>query len=117
MTEVYNRHLAELLHASANRLGLRVMDGVYAYTSGPCYETPAEIHAYKAQGADVVGMSTVPEAVFAKACGMRIAGLSLVSNLAAGISRQTLCHEEVMSAGAAAKPHMSRFIEDFIVRL
>ena len=117
MTEVYAKRLAELLHASANRLGLRAMDGVYAYSSGPCYETPAEIHAYKAQGADVVGMSTVPEAVFAKACGMRIAGLSLVSNLAAGISRQSLCHEEVMAAGAAAKPLMGGFIEDFIARL
>ena len=114
MTEVYNRHLAELLHACANRLELRVMDGVYAYTSGPCYETPAEIQAYKAQGADVVGMSTVPEAVFAKACGMKVAGLSLVTNLAAGISRRPLSHDEVMSAGAAAKPFMSAFVDDFV---
>ena len=117
MTEVYNRHLAELLHASATKLDLRVMDGVYAYTSGPCYETPAEIQAYKAQGADVVGMSTVPEAVFAKACGMKVAGISLVSNLAAGISRRPLNHEEVVSAGANAKPMMSAFIEDFLERL
>ena len=117
MTEVYTKHLAELLHASANRLGLRAMDGVYAYSSGPCYETPAEIQAYKAQGADVVGMSTVPEAVFARSCGMRIAGLSLVSNLAAGISRQALNHEEVIAAGAAAKPKMSAFIDDFIARV
>ena len=93
------------------------MDGVYAYTSGPCYETPAEIHAYKAQGADVVGMSTVPEAVFAKACGIKVAGLSLVSNLAAGISRRPLNHEEVVSAGAAAKPIMRDFIDDFVGRL
>lgn len=117
MTEVYTKHLADILHASAYRLDLRVMDGVYAYTSGPCYETPAEIQAYKAQGADVVGMSTVPEAVFAKACGMKIAGLSLVSNLAAGISRRALCHDEVVAAGAAAKPRMAEFIEDFIARL
>jgi purine-nucleoside phosphorylase len=117
MSEVYAKRLAELLHASANRLELRVMDGVYAYSSGPCYETPAEIQAYKAQGADVVGMSTVPEAVFAKACGMKVAGLSLVSNLAAGISRRPLCHEEVVAAGAAAKPLMAEFIDDFIGRL
>lgn len=117
MTEVYTKHLADILHACANRLDLRVMDGVYAYTSGPCYETPAEIQAYKAQGADIVGMSTVPEAVFAKACGMKIAGLSLVSNLAAGISRRALCHDEVVAAGAAAKPRMAEFIDDFIVRL
>ena len=117
MTEVYTKRLAEILHASANRLGLRAMDGVYAYTSGPCYETPAEIQAYKAQGADVVGMSTVPEAVFAKACGMRIAGLSLVSNLAAGISRRALNHEEVMAAGEVARSKMSALIGDFLDRL
>ena len=117
MTAVYAKRLAELLHASANRLGLRVMDGVYAYTSGPCYETPAEIQAYKAQGADVVGMSTVPEAVFAKSCGMKIACLSLVSNLAAGISRRTLDHEEVIAAGEEARQKMAEFIDDFIARL
>ena len=117
MSEVYAKRLAELLHASANRLALRAMDGVYAYTSGPCYETPAEIQAYKAQGADVVGMSTVPEAVVARACGMKIAGLSLVSNLAAGISRRQLSHEEVIAASASAKPRMAAFVEDFIARL
>ena len=117
MSEVYTRHLAELLHASANRLGLRAMDGVYAYTSGPCYETPAEIQAYKAQGADVVGMSTVPEAVFACSCGMKVAGLSLVSNLAAGISRRALGHEEVIAAGEAAKPRMAALLGDFIARI
>ena len=117
LSEVYAKRLAELLHASAIRLGLRAMDGVYAYTSGPCYETPAEIQAYKAQGADVVGMSTVPEATFARACGLKVAGLSLVSNLAAGISRQALYHEEVMAAGEAAKPRMQAFIGDFLARL
>lgn len=117
MTSVYSRHLSELLHASANRLGLRVMDGVYAYTSGPCYETPAEINAYKAQGADVVGMSTVPEAVFAKACGFEIACLSLVSNLAAGISRRPLDHGEVVAAGDAAKSLMRGFLDGFVARL
>lgn len=116
MTEIYMRHLAENLHASANRLGLRVMDGVYAFTTGPAYETPAEIRAYKAQGADIVGMSTVPEAVFAKACGMKVAGLSLVSNLAAGISLRPLGHDEVIAAGEAAKPQMAAFIEDFLAR-
>ena len=117
MTEVYNRRLAELLHAGANRLELRVMDGTYAFNVGPAYETPAEIRAYKAQGADVVGMSTVPEAVFAKACGMRLAGLSLVSNLAAGIALRPLEHTEVIAAGEAAKPKMRALIEDFIERL
>ena len=117
MSEIYTKHLAELLHAAAHRLDLRVMDGVYAFNTGPCYETPAEVRAYKAQGADVVGMSTVPEAVFAKACGMKIAGVSLVSNLAAGISLRPLDHQEVMEAGKAAKPLMRDLIDYFISRL
>ena len=117
MSEVYAHRFIELLHAGANRLGLRAMEGVYAFTSGPCYETPAEIQAYKAQGADVVGMSTVPEAVFAKACEMNVAGLSFVSNLAAGISRAKLCHQEVLEAGIAAKPHMAQLLADFVERV
>lgn len=117
MTEVYAKRFAELLHASANRLGMRAMDGVYAYVTGPAYETPAEIRAYKAQGADVVGMSTVPEATFAHACGMKVAGLSLVSNLAAGISLRALDHTEVTKAGEDAKPRMKQLIDDFLARL
>ncbi len=117
MSEVYRRRLAELLHASANKLGLRVMDGVYAFNTGPAYETPAEIRSYRSQGADVVGMSTVPEAVFACACGMKVAGLSLVSNLAAGISQRPLDHTEVVAAGEAAKPGMKALIDDFLARL
>ena len=73
--------------------------------------------AYKAQGADVVGMSTVPEAMFAKACGMKIAGLSLVTNLAAGISIRPLDHEEVVAAGEAAKPMMRTLLDDFLSRI
>ena len=68
-------------------------------------------------GADAVGMSTVPEAIFARACGMKVAGLSLVSNLAAGISPTPLDHSEVVAAGEAAKPCMKALIEDFIARL
>ncbi len=117
MTEVYTRHLAELLHAISNRRALRAMDGVYAYTSGPCYETPAEIQAYKSMGADVVGMSTVPEAMFAHSCSMRVAGISLVSNLAAGISRRALCHEDVVTAAQAAKPVMADLLDDFIAAI
>lgn len=117
MSETYSRHLSELLHAGANRLGLRAMDGVYAYSVGPAYETPAEIRAYKAQGADVVGMSTVPEATFARACGLEVAGVSLVTNLAAGISLNPLGHAEVIRAGEAAKPLMRALIDDFVSRL
>ena len=114
MTEVYTKHLRDVLHASANRRALRVMEGIYAFTSGPVFETPAEIHMYGHMGADVVGMSTVPEAVFAHACGLEVAGLTLVSNLAAGISPKPLCHEEVMAASKAAQSVMAGLVDDFV---
>ena len=114
MSEVYAKRYRELMLASARRLDLRVMEGVYAFTSGPVYETPAEVRAYSHMGADIVGMSTVPEAVFAKACGMRVAGLSLVSNCAAGISPEPLAHEEVIAASNAAKPSMAALLEEFL---
>ena len=117
MTEVYTRRLVELLHAAANRHQIRALDGVYAFTCGPVYETPAEIQSYRIQGVDVVGMSTVPEATLARACGMQVAGLSLVSNLAAGIARQPLTHEEVVAAGRDAKPRMRALLDEFITRL
>ena len=117
MCEVYSRHLSELLRAGANRLGIRAMDGVYAFSLGPAYETPAEVRAYRALGADAVGMSTVPEATFARACGMRVAGVSLVSNLAAGLSSAPLAHEEVVAAGETAKPLMKALVGDFVARL
>ena len=93
------------------------MEGVYAFTSGPVYETPAEVRAYDHMGADIVGMSTVPEAVFAKACGMRVAGISLVSNYAAGISSHPLAHDEVIAASNAAKPLMAALLDEFILSL
>lgn len=114
MTEIYAKHYRDLLHAAAHRLDLRVMEGVYAFTSGPVYETPAEIRAYDHMGADIVGMSTVPEAVFAKACGMKVAGLSLVTNYAAGISAHPLAHDEVIATSSAAKPIMASLLDEFI---
>lgn len=114
MTAVYTQHLRDVLHAAANRRALRVMEGVYAFTAGPVFETPAEIHMYGHMGADVVGMSTVPEAVFAHACGLQVAGLSLISNLAAGIGPAPLCHAEVLAASQAAKPAMVDLVDDVI---
>ena len=117
MTNVYTQHLRDLLHSVAIRRGLRAMEGIYAFTSGPVFETPAEIRAYAGMGADIVGMSTVPEAVFAHACGLQAAGVSLVANLAAGISPRPLCHEEVLAATTAAQDTMAGLIDDFIAQL
>lgn len=114
MTEIYTRHFREVLLSVAHRLDLRVMEGVYAFTSGPVYETPAEIRAYDHMGADIVGMSTVPEAVFAKACSIKTAGLSLVSNYAAGISSRPLAHDEVIAMSNASKAMMAELIDGFL---
>ncbi len=114
MSETYTPALRKLLHASARKAGLRVIEGVYAFTSGPVFETPAEIRAYGRWGADVVGMSTVPEATFAHACGMRVAGLSAISNMAAGIGLEPLKHEDVLNAAKAARPAMAAMIDGFI---
>lgn len=115
MSKVYTKRFRELLTGIAARREFRAMEGVYACLSGPAYETPAEIRAYKTLGADVVGMSTVPEAIFARACGFQIAAVSLVSNLAAGISPVPLSHAEVMAASEEAKPRLKTLIDDFIV--
>lgn len=117
MTEVYPRELRTILRSAARKCGVRAMDGVYAFTSGPVYETPAEVHAYKLWGADVVGMSTVPEAVFAKACGMRVAGISFVANLASGIAENPLEHKEIIAAAEAARSSMATMIDIFIEKL
>lgn len=117
MCEVYDPALRKLLHAGARRLRLRVIDGVYAFTSGPVFETPAEIRAYGRWGADIVGMSTVPEATFAHACGMKVAALSVISNMAAGIGLEPLRHDDVLNASATARPMMAALLDDFIARL
>ena len=114
MTEIYTQRLRDVLHNAANKRGLRVMQGIYAFTSGPVFETPAEVRSYAHAGADVVGMSTVPEAVFARACGIQVAGLSLVSNLASGISPVPICHEEVLAATKSAQSLMAGLVDDFI---
>jgi purine-nucleoside phosphorylase len=111
-SEVYNASLREkLLSAGANA------EGVYIATSGPTFETPAEINQYKSMGADVVGMSTVPEAIVANAIGLRVAGLSCVCNWAAGISEHPLTHEDVNRAAADAMPRMKSTITNFLTEL
>ncbi len=102
MTEAYDAALRERALDAARRLGIRLERGVYAAVTGPSFETPAEIRMLSALGADVVGMSTVPEVLVARASGLRCLGFSLVTNFAAGRTGETLDHEEVIEVAAEA---------------
>ncbi len=102
MTHVYHPELMEIARTTARELKIGLKEGVYSFMSGPSFETPAEIRALRTLGADLVGMSTVPETICANHMKMRVLGISCVSNLAAGILDQPLTHEEVMEAGEKA---------------
>ncbi len=111
MTRVYDRRLAETLLRLG---GERMRRGVYAFSVGPSFETPTEVRALRALGGDAVGMSTVPEAVLAHACGMRVAALSCITNPAAGLGSTPLCHEEVLAESEAARPRMAALVRAFV---
>src|SRR5215510_7389553 len=96
LTIAYDKGLLKLLHEAGRQCGIKLRSGVYLAVSGPSYETPAEIGAFARLGADAVGMSTVPETIVARQCGLRVAGLSCITNLAAGRSPRPLSHREVL---------------------
>ncbi|MFT5239706.1 MAG: purine-nucleoside phosphorylase [Candidatus Promineifilaceae bacterium] len=103
---VYDPALRQTLASVAESVGHHLDHGVYLATSGPTYETPAEIRAYATMGADAVGMSTVPEAILGNAAGMRVGGISCITNFAAGVADQALDHDEVLQVTEKAKPRM-----------
>ncbi len=117
MTEVYAARLRSIAAEEAAGLSIPVSEGVYACMPGPSYETPAEIRMLRTLGADVVGMSTVPEAIVARHAGMEVLGLALVSNAAAGVLGTPITHEEVLAAGRAAGPMLASLIERVVARL
>ena len=110
MSEVYSKRGREILSRTAKELGLDVKHGVYIQTTGPNYESPEEIRAFKVLGADAVGMSTTVEAIAARHMGREVLGVSLISNPAAGISEKPLDHEEVKEAGDRASRDLTRYI-------
>ncbi len=117
MGDVYSSRLRTIALEEATSMGLDPASGVYACMSGPSYETPAEIKMLRTLGADVVGMSTVPEAIVARHCGIEVLAVALVSNVAAGFSEAPITHEEVLEAGKRAGPELARLIERVISRL
>lgn len=111
MTHVYDPQLSQIL---LQRGGENIRQGVYVFSPGPSYETPAEIKAYGILGADAVGMSTVPEAIMAHAGGIRVAALSCITNMAAGLHTSALVHEEVLAESESAKPRMAALLKAFV---
>lgn len=116
MSEVYKKNLREKIKEAAQGLGIKLQEGIYIQLTGPSFETPAEIQACKALGADVVGMSTACEAVAANHMGMNVCGISCVANLAAGLSKTSLTHDEVQEAANAAAPKFKALVTESIKR-
>ncbi len=114
MTNVYDPGLLRMAAMKAVEYGLDIKEGVYAYTQGPMYETPAEVRALTFMGGDAVGMSTVPEVITAHHCGMRVLGVSFITNMAAGISGNTLSHEEVVEEAKQKKADMKKLLKAII---
>lgn len=116
MTETYSKEAYATLKEIDADHNLAMKEGVYTWFTGPTYETPAEIRAVRALGGDAVGMSTVPEAIVAKHCGMEVIGISCITNLAAGM-QSSLNHEEVVEVSSRIKPQFKLLIKELIQRL
>lgn len=114
MTNTYNKELRQIAKKEAEKLGISLKNGVYVACSGPSYETPAEIKMFRMLGGDVVGMSTVPEAIVGNHAGMRILGISCVTNMAAGVLDQPLSHEEVIDTSKKIKKNFEDLIRNII---
>jgi len=117
MGKAYTPALCKLAQTCAKKLNMHLHEGVYVAVTGPSYETPAEIRAFRALGADAVGMSTVPEVIAARHCGMDILGLSLITNHAAGVKDEVLGHEEVMEVGQMKAKEMQALVANIIEEL
>jgi len=117
MSEAYSRTFREIAKEVAAELCIYMPECVYAAMLGPCYETPAEIRFLRTIGADLVGMSTVPEVIVANHMGMKVLGISCVTNMAAGILPQKINHEEVLEAGAMVRETLVKFLKAALPRL
>jgi len=117
MTHAYDPDFGERLMAAAAHEDINLYRGVYIMASGPNFETPAEIRAFKTLGANAVGMSTVPEALVANHAGMRVAAISMISNLAAGLGDGKITHEETLEEGSKAARQLGRLLQNFFAGL
>ena len=113
-TEVYDLGLREKLKGAGQYCGIHLCEGVYAAMAGPTYETPAEVRFLRTIGADAVGMSTVPEAIVARHMGVRVAGLSMLANVAAGISGKPIDHSEVLDVATEITAELGMLLQRFL---
>jgi purine-nucleoside phosphorylase len=117
MTTAYDRHFRDVTLEEGRKLGLDIRQGVYCILNGPSYETPAEIRAMRTLGADLAGMSTVPEVIAARHMGIKVLGISCVTNMAAGVLDQPINHEEVLETGERVKTQFVALLRAVIPRL
>jgi xanthosine phosphorylase len=114
MEDAYDLGLQDIMLAAAAKLAIPLTKGVYISTLGPSFETPAEIRAFKRWGADLVGMSVVPEVIIARHCGLRVAGLAAITNLGAGMSNEKITHEGTLHFGEIAARNMTKLALEFV---
>ncbi|MFZ0218811.1 MAG: purine-nucleoside phosphorylase [Candidatus Aquirickettsiella sp.] len=117
MDEAYDPNIRHIIQQTAKKLSIPLTEGIYISTLGPNFETPAEIRAFRQLGADVVGMSTVPEVIVARHCGLKVAVISVVTNLAAGLSNEPITHEGTVHFAAKASDNLGRLLESAIVKI
>jgi len=116
MTDAYNPGLRWVLRTTAEKLGITLREGIYAGLLGPSYETPSEVKMLRLLGADAVGMSTVPEVIMARALGMRVAGVSCITNAAAGVTGSALSHAEVLETTNRVSASFESLVTEFLAR-
>jgi purine-nucleoside phosphorylase len=117
MTDVYDREYQDTAVAESHEMGVELRRGIYAALTGPSYETPAEIRMLRLLGADAVGMSTVPEAIVARQMGLRVLGISCITNMAAGVLDKPINHEEVIETGERVRETFAGLLRRVIPKL
>ncbi len=114
MSEIYSKELIQKAEAIAQKLNINYQKGIYAATTGPSYETPSEIKMFRLLGANAVGMSTAPEAIVANYCGLKVLGISCLTNYAAGVSKTPLNHQEVIDTANRVKENFKNLLSEIL---
>ena len=117
MHQAYDPEFIKIVEEAADRLGIKIFKGVYLGTQGPTFETPAEYRMFRGMGADAVGMSTVPEVIVAVHCGIRVFGISVITDLGGFDQAVSVSHEEVQAAADAAQPRMTALMKELIKKV